>query len=99
MLLNERLRRDQRPTKETAAVSPAASRRTAMTMPTISKDLELHDQVVNLIAQRWATVTNCKVTIITASVNDRWLHQGRKYPDIVGWQCHPDRDTVEWIAE
>jgi hypothetical protein len=70
-----------------------------MTMPTISKDLEVHDQVVNFIAQRWAAVTNCKVTINTASDKDRWLHQGRKYPDIVGWQCHPGRDTVEWIAE
>jgi len=70
-----------------------------MTMPTLSNDLALHDQIVNLIAQRWAVVTNCKVTINTASDKDRWLQSDRKYPDIVGCQCHPNRDTVEWIAE
>ena len=43
-----------------------------------------HDQIVNLIAQRWATVTKCKVTINTAPEKEPWLGVDRKYPDIIG---------------
>ena len=58
-----------------------------------------HDQIVNLIAQRWATVTKCKVTINTAPEKEPWLGVDRKYPDIIGWQYQPTQNTVEWIAE
>ena len=58
-----------------------------------------HDQVVNLIAQRWATVTKCKVTINTVPEKEPWPGVDRKYPDIIGWQYDPKRNTVEWIAE
>ena len=52
-----------------------------------------HDQVVNLIAQRWATVTKCKVTINTTPEKEPWLGVDRKYPDIIGWQYDPKRNT------
>jgi len=58
-----------------------------------------HDQIVNLIAQRWARGTKCNVTIGTAPEREPWLGDARKYPDIIGWQSHPKRNTVEWIAE
>jgi hypothetical protein len=59
----------------------------------------LHDQVVNLIAQRWAQTTKCRVTVNTTSDKDRWEGIDRRYPDLVGWQATRSRKTVEWIAE
>ncbi|MEP6887850.1 MAG: hypothetical protein ABI945_05960 [Nitrospirales bacterium] len=58
-----------------------------------------HDQIVNLIAQRWATVTKCKVTINTTSEKEPWLGVDRKYPDRSAGNTIPKRNTVEWIAE
>jgi hypothetical protein len=40
-----------------------------------------HDHIVNLIAQRWATVTKCKVTINTVPEKEGWHGVDRKYPD------------------
>ena len=42
-----------------------------------------HDEIVNLIAQRWAAVTKCRVTI-NGSGKKPWLGVDRKYPDIIG---------------
>ncbi|MES4785763.1 MAG: hypothetical protein C4294_08050 [Nitrospiraceae bacterium] len=59
----------------------------------------LHDYIVSLVAQRWAKSMGCRVTINTASEENRWTGGNRRYPDIVGWQFNPSRNTVEWIAE
>lgn len=58
-----------------------------------------HDQIVNLVAQHWATVTKCKVTISKTSEKEPSLGVDRKHPDIIGWQYQPKQTTVEWIAE
>lgn len=51
----------------------------------------LHDQVVSLVAQRWAKSFQCKVTINPGSETNE--------PDVFGWQFSPAGNRVEWIAE
>ncbi|MFM8552915.1 MAG: hypothetical protein ACKOCD_11515 [Nitrospiraceae bacterium] len=51
----------------------------------------LHDQVVSLVAQRWAKSFQCKVTINPGSETNE--------PDVLGWQFSPGGNRVEWIAE
>jgi hypothetical protein len=58
-----------------------------------------HDYVVDLVAQRWANTMRCKVTVNTPSQSSASKTEERKYPDLVGWQLHAERNTVEWIAE
>jgi hypothetical protein len=57
-----------------------------------------HDEIVNLVAQRWANTMHCQVTVNTSKKN-AWKTADRKYPDLVGWQLNTERNTVEWIAE
>ncbi len=58
-----------------------------------------HDEVVSLIAQRWAKSFQCKVAIRPAADKHGWLMLGDRDPDIVGWQYSPDGNRIEWIAE
>ncbi len=51
----------------------------------------LHDQVVSLVAQRWAKSFQCKVAINPGSETTE--------PDVFGWQFSPTGNRVEWIAE
>jgi hypothetical protein len=51
----------------------------------------LHDQVVSLVAQRWAKSFQCKVTINPGSESGE--------PDVLGWQFSPAGNRVQWIAE
>lgn len=51
----------------------------------------LHDQVVSLVAQRWARSFQCKVTINPGAK--------RGEPEVFGWQFSPGGNTVEWVAE
>ncbi|TAJ08784.1 MAG: hypothetical protein EPO61_07705 [Nitrospirae bacterium] len=63
-------------------------------MDTIIQEIRiasLHDQVVSLVAQRWAKSFQCKVTINPGSETDE--------PDVLGWQFTPSGNQVEWIAE
>jgi hypothetical protein len=45
----------------------------------------IHDQVVSLVAQRWAEAFHCKVTIHTGLKQNPWADPQRQC-DIVGWQ-------------
>nr|MBI3614506.1 hypothetical protein [Nitrospirota bacterium] len=63
-------------------------------MDTITHEIRigsLHDQVVSLVAQRWAKSFQCKVTINPGSETTE--------PDVFGWQFSPAGNRVEWIAE
>ena len=58
----------------------------------------VHDQVVSLIAQRWAKAFVCKVTIRTVLEHSPWA--GSNQPcDIVGWYVSSGGNTMEWMAE
>ena len=58
----------------------------------------VHDQVVSLVAQRWAKAFHCKVTIHTALEQDPWADP-QQLCDIVGWQVGSSGNTMEWMAE
>lgn len=58
----------------------------------------LHDQVVSLIAQRWAKAFQCKVTIKTGAQRHPWAESGQ-HTDIVGWTFRPGGNAMQWIAE
>ena len=58
----------------------------------------IHDQVVSLVAQRWAKAFHCKVTIHTSLEQDPWADP-RQQCDIVGWQVSSTGNTMEWMAE
>lgn len=58
----------------------------------------LHDQVVSLVAQRWAKSFRCRVTIKPRVAQAGWTRE-EHVPDIIGWQYHPAGNRVEWIAE
>ncbi len=45
----------------------------------------VHDQVVSLVAQRWAKAFHCKVTIHTGLEQNPWADPQQQC-DIVGWQ-------------
>jgi hypothetical protein len=58
----------------------------------------VHDQVVSLVAQRWAKAFHCKVTIHTGLEQDHWAAP-QQLCDIVGWQVGSSGNTIEWMAE
>ena len=58
----------------------------------------VHDQVVSLIAQRWANAFVCKVTIRTALEHNPWADSHQPC-DIVGWYVSSGGNTMEWMAE
>lgn len=63
-------------------------------MDTITHEIRigsLHDEVVSLVAQRWAKSFQCKVTINPGSETNE--------PDVFGWQFSPGGNRVEWVAE
>ena len=58
----------------------------------------IHDQVVSLVAQRWAKAFHCKVTIHTSLEQDPWADPQQQC-DIVGWQVSSTGNRMEWMAE
>jgi len=58
----------------------------------------VHDQVVSLVAQRWAKAFHCKVTIHTSLEQNPWADPEQRC-DIVGWQVSSAGNTMEWMAE
>ena len=58
----------------------------------------VHDQVVSLVAQRWAKSFHCKVTIHTGLEQDPWAGP-QQLCDIVGGQVGSSGNTIEWMAE
>jgi hypothetical protein len=59
----------------------------------------VHDQVVSLVAQRWAKAFRCKVTIHTSLEQNPWADPQQRC-DIVGWHVSSaGNTTMEWMAE
>ncbi len=58
----------------------------------------VHDQVVSLVAQRWAKAFVCKVTIRTSLEQNPWADPSQLC-DIVGWYVSSGGNTMEWMAE
>lgn len=58
----------------------------------------VHDQVVSLVAQRWAKAFVCKVTIKTGVEQNPWAEL-TQLCDIVGWYVSSGGNTIEWMAE
>ncbi len=58
----------------------------------------VHDQVVSLVAQRWAKAFVCKVTIRTSLELNPWADPSQQC-DIVGWFVSSGGNTMEWMAE
>jgi hypothetical protein len=58
----------------------------------------VHDQVVSLVAQRWAKAFVCKVTIRTSLELNPWAEPNQQC-DIVGWYVTSGGNTMEWMAE
>jgi len=58
----------------------------------------VHDQVVSLVAQRWAKAFVCKVTIRTSLEKNPWADRYQQC-DIVGWYISSGGNTMEWMAE
>lgn len=58
-----------------------------------------HDLVLNLIAQRWAQVGYCKVSVRPGDVSGAWPQIRDIGPDLVGWQYGGGHRRLEWIAE
>lgn len=58
----------------------------------------VHDQVVSLVAQRWAKAFVCKVTIRTGLEQNPWADPQQQC-DIVGWYVGSGGNTMEWMAE
>ena len=61
-------------------------------------NVTIHDQVVSLVAQRWAKAFHCKVTIHTGLEQTPWADPQQQC-DIVGWQVSSAGNTMEWMAE
>ena len=59
----------------------------------------VHDQVVSLVAQRWAKFASCKISIYTGAEKFRWPRSIRNYPDIVGWQPDGGGNRLELVGE
>jgi len=71
-------------------------------MSTITRDIvtqSTHDQIVNLVAQRWARSRQCQITINSDEDRARWAQSDRSYADIVGWSFKGGRNKMEWVAE
>ena len=60
--------------------------------------ITVHDQVVSLVAQRWAKAFHCKVTIHTGLKQTPCADPQQQY-DIVGWRVSSVGNTMEWMAE
>lgn len=58
----------------------------------------LHDQVVSLVAQRWAKGFQCRVTIKVETDRTPGTDPAQQW-DIVGWRFGPRGNSLEWIAE
>lgn len=58
----------------------------------------IHDQVVSLVAQRWANAFHCKVTIHAGLEQNPWADPNLQC-DIVGWYVTSGGSTMEWMAE
>ncbi len=58
----------------------------------------VHDQVVSLVAQRWAKAFHCKVTIHTELDQNPWADPQQEC-DIVGWQVNSAGNIMQWMAE
>ncbi len=58
----------------------------------------VHDQVVSLVAQRWAKAFHCRVTIHTGLEHNPWADP-QQQTDIVGWFVTAGGNTMEWMAE
>ena len=58
----------------------------------------IHDQVVSLVAQRWAKAFHCKVTIHTG-LEQTSCADPQQQCDIVGWQVSSAGNTMQWMAE
>ena len=58
----------------------------------------VHDQVVSLVAQRWAKAFVCKVTMRLGHEPDPWA-ESNQLCDIVGWYVSSGGNTMEWMAE
>lgn len=58
----------------------------------------VHDQVVSLIAQRWAKAFVCKVTIRAGVEHNPWA-EPNQLCDIVGWYVSSGGNSMEWMAE
>ena len=58
----------------------------------------VHDQVVSVVAQRWAKAFVCKVTIRTGLEQNPWA-EPEQACDIVGWYVNSGGHTMEWMAE
>ena len=58
----------------------------------------VHDQVVSLVAQRWAKAFVCKVTIKSGLEQNPWA-EPNQLCDIVGWYVSSGGNTMEWMAE
>ena len=83
------LRRDQWVLVEDTFMTPTLSEQ---------KTVTVHDQVVSLVAQRWAKAFVCKVTILTAH-EQNLLAETSQLCDIVGWYVSSSGNTIEWIGE
>jgi hypothetical protein len=58
----------------------------------------VHDQVVGLVAQRWAKAFVCKVTVRVGHEPIPWAEANQQC-DIVGWYVSSGGNTMEWMAE
>lgn len=82
-------------------VPRAAVRKREDSMDTVLREqgiVTVHDQVVSLVAQRWAKAFHCKVTIHTGLEQNPWADPQQQC-DIVGWQVSSAGNTMEWMAE
>jgi hypothetical protein len=61
----------------------------------------VHEQVLQLIAQRWARSGYCRVTIRPGAA--AFAGAGPQFqdlcPDLVGWQYGGGRQRMEWVAK
>ena len=58
----------------------------------------VHDQVVSVVAQRWAKAFVCKATIKIGHEQNAWGEPVQPC-DIVGWYVSSGGNTMEWMAE
>ena len=58
----------------------------------------VHNQVVSLVAERWAKTFVCKVTINAGVEQHVWASPEHRC-DIVGWYVSSGGDTMEWMAD
>jgi len=58
----------------------------------------VHDEVVSLVAQRWAQAFHCRVTIKTSLEQNPWADSNQQC-DIVGWYVTSGGNSMEWMAE